>query len=105
MHAVRDGVRKTCVVAFLLLCIGIQCAEASGYWDTSIQDTGDELSVVAIALCIGVAVSVAATLVARVRAARATSESLSIRATSSGAAKVLPSTVSPFISPPLALRI
>jgi hypothetical protein len=73
---VSQATRKIGVVVLLLLCLGVPAAEATGYWDTAIQDTSDELSVVAVALCVGVAVSAAGTVVARVaRALQSTSVS------------------------------
>ena len=44
----------------------------SGRWDRSIQDANDEASLVAIVLCVGVAISVAGSLIARMRASRVT---------------------------------
>jgi hypothetical protein len=68
---VVHGVAGKLFVAFLLtLCVALYLLEMSGRWDRSIQDANDEAGFVAIVLCIGVAVSVAGSLVARMRASR-----------------------------------
>jgi hypothetical protein len=69
---VVPGVAGKLFVAFLLtLCVAVYLLEMSGRWDRSIQDANDEAGFVAIVLCIGVAVSVAGSPVARMRACTA----------------------------------
>lgn len=53
-------VRKLLIVCVLALCAAIYVAELSGHWDQRIQDTNDEAAVVAIVLCVGAALLVAA---------------------------------------------
>jgi hypothetical protein len=37
----------------LTLCVGLQVLEASGQWDRTLKDAGDEATIVTIVLCIG----------------------------------------------------
>jgi hypothetical protein len=37
----------------LTLCVGLQVLEASGQWDRTLKDAGDEVIIVTVALCIG----------------------------------------------------
>ena len=46
----------------LALCVGVQLLEASGRWDDTVQDANDEAGIVAIVLCIGVAIATATAL-------------------------------------------
>jgi hypothetical protein len=46
----------------LTLCVGLQVLEASGQWDRTLKDAGDEAIVVTIALCIGSALVAARVL-------------------------------------------
>ena len=60
MRIVR-GTIGTCFAATLLtLAIGLQVLEATGRWDRTFQDTGDEAAIVTAVLCIGAALVVAA---------------------------------------------
>ena len=70
---VRALLRRSIVGAMLALCIVIFSLEATGRWDRTIADANDEAGIVAMVFCIGVAVSVAAALVARVAPSRAAS--------------------------------
>jgi hypothetical protein len=55
-------VRKLFVAILLVLCVGIHVLELSGRWDRTFQDATDEAGIVAVVLCIGVAVAIAGTL-------------------------------------------
>ena len=63
-HIVRQvvRVRKLFVAILLVLCVGIHVLELSGRWDRTFQDANDEAGIVAVVLCIGVAVTIAGTL-------------------------------------------
>ena len=37
----------------LTLCVGLQVLEASGRWDQTLKDAGDEAIIVTIVLCVG----------------------------------------------------
>ncbi len=41
--------------ALLTLCVGLQVLEATGRWDRTFQDSGDEAAIVTIVLCVGAA--------------------------------------------------
>jgi hypothetical protein len=43
----------------LLWCVGIHAVEVSGRWDQTLQDANDEAAIVAVVLCVGVAVAAA----------------------------------------------
>jgi hypothetical protein len=50
-HVRRIG---TLLAATLLtLCVGLQVLEASGQWDQTLKDAGDEAIIVTVVLCIG----------------------------------------------------
>jgi len=66
MRALRLRVYKLFAVVLLTLCIGAQVLEATGRWDRSLQDAGDEAVIVAIVLCIGAAIAVAREICKRV---------------------------------------
>jgi hypothetical protein len=55
MRAVRVTIGRLLAATLLTLCVGVQALEATGRWDRSLQDTGDEAVIVAVALCIGAA--------------------------------------------------
>jgi hypothetical protein len=65
VHAV---VRKLFVATLLSLCVGVHVFELAGRWDRTFQDANDEAGIVAVVLCIGVAVSVAGTILERIGA-------------------------------------
>ena len=37
----------------LILCVGLQILEASGRWDRTVTDAGDEAVIVTVILCVG----------------------------------------------------
>jgi len=65
IRTVRTLAGKLLVAALLTLCVGIHVLEVSGRWDRTFQDANDEAGIVAVVLCIGVAVSVAGTILKR----------------------------------------
>jgi hypothetical protein len=56
---------KLLAVTLLAVCIGVPLLEATGGWDRTFADTGDETIIVIVALCVGAAVVAGA---ARLRA-------------------------------------
>jgi hypothetical protein len=60
MRIVRSTIGTLLAATLLTLSIGLQVLEASGRWDQTLQDTGDEAVIVAVVLCIGAALVVAA---------------------------------------------
>ncbi len=98
--------RKHLAGALLALCIGVQLLESSGRWDQSLRDANDEAGIVAAVLCVGVAIAIARTLIARVRFTRSRVDIVRVHEISLLADNVLSLTLSPHsASPPAALRI
>jgi hypothetical protein len=62
---VRITIGKLLAATLLTLCVGLQVLEATGRWDHTIQDTGDEAVIVIVVLCIGAALGVAAATLQR----------------------------------------
>ena len=100
----RVATGKLLAAALLTLCVGVQALEATGRWDRTFDDTGDEAVVVVVVLCIGAAIAVA----------RATSLHAPLPAVESPVAAVRSVTMSPARratsctfsnSPPLSLRL
>jgi hypothetical protein len=60
MRIVRGTVAAWLAPALVTLAIGVQVLEATGRWDRTFQDTGDEAAIVTAVLCIGAALVVAA---------------------------------------------
>lgn len=77
----RITIGKLIVAALLTLCIGLQALEATGRWDRTIQDTGDEAVIVTIVLCVGAAFVVAGAARPRIALAAITSPVEMIRST------------------------
>jgi len=67
---VRITVGKVFASILLTLCIGIHVLEASGRWDQTFQDANDEAVIVAVILCVGVAVSGASARLSALRLTR-----------------------------------
>ena len=61
--------RRFAIAAILAVCVAAPIAEMFDQWDHTYQDGNDtEANVVVAALCVGVALSVAGVVIARVRA-------------------------------------
>jgi hypothetical protein len=61
--------RRFAIAAIVAICIGGPIVEMFDQWDHTLQDGNDtEANVVVVALCVGVALSVAGLTVARLRA-------------------------------------
>ena len=98
--------RKAFVGVLLAFCMGVQILEVSGRWDQTFRDANDEAGIVAIVLCVGIAIALARTLLARVRFTRSTLQVLELRLSGAVAGSRLSLILSPLPgSPPTALRI
>ena len=105
MRAVRLTIGRLLAATLLTVCIGVQALEATGRWDQTFQDTGDEAIIVTVVLCIGAALVVAAAMRHRI----------SLSVVKSPISTVCPADLSPLVppaacsafsaSPPLSLRI
>jgi hypothetical protein len=63
------SLRRFATGVILAICIGAPILEMFDQWDRTLEDGNDtEINLVVVALCVGVAFSVAGALVARVRA-------------------------------------
>ena len=60
MRIVRGPMGTLLAATLLTLSIGLQVLEATGRWDRTFQDSGDEAAIVTVVLCIGAALVVAA---------------------------------------------
>ena len=98
-------VGKLSVAVLLTLCVGANLVELSTRWDRTIQDANDEAGIVAVVLCVGVALSAAGTLRNRIGASLTVSRivpaSLALRCHSDSRI-IVPILTS---SPPTSLRI
>jgi hypothetical protein len=105
MRAVRSTTGTLLAATLLTLSIGLQIVEATGRWDRTFQDTGDETVIVTVVLCIGAALVFAATIRPRASLSAIQAPPVLQLATpcESVAAPDDQSHVSP--SPPLRLRI
>ena len=104
MRVVRCTIGKLLAATLLTLCVGVQALEATGRWDRTFQDSGDEAVIVTVVLCIGAALLVAVVM----RPGMATTTALT---TIAALVTSLPLSVHPTThstisaSPPLSLRI
>jgi len=71
---VRSCAFKFAVAALLTLCVGVNVLEASGRWDRTFRDANDEAGVVAVVLCVGIAVVTAGAMLARFRGSATSSQ-------------------------------
>ena len=62
----QGTIGKLFAAALLTMCVGIHVVELSGRWDQTFQDANDEAGIVAVVLCIGIAVAVAGAVLKRV---------------------------------------
>jgi len=76
---VRNPVGKLSAAVLLTVCIGVQLLEVSGRWDRTIRDANDEAGLVALILCVGLAVTTAGTLRSRIRLSRSVSHTVVVR--------------------------
>ena len=98
--------RKSFVGVLLAFGIGVQLLEISGRWDQTFQDANDEAGIVAIVLCVGVALTASRMLLACVRFTRRVLRRLDVRLSAALSRGHLSLTLLPIPgSPPTALRI
>jgi hypothetical protein len=105
MRIVRGTIGTLLAATLLTLSIGLQILEATGRWDRTLQDTGDEAAIVTAVLCIGAAFVVAA--VTRPHFCLVTIEAPVVFRPATGFGFVAPLGASSLVgaSPPLSLRI
>ena len=98
--------RRLIRALILIVCIGAPLVEAFDRWDDTLRDGNDtEANLVIAALCVGLALSVVGTVVARIRLLSSRSNSRVACPTCAAVARVRPALAIPTSSPPLALRI
>jgi hypothetical protein len=102
---VRGVAVKFFVALMLTLCASVYVLETSGRWDRTLQDANDEAGFVAIVLCIGVAFSVAGSLVTQIRTSRTRSLIVFASQTTRRPDDVFVALPVSASSPPLSLRI
>jgi len=105
MRALRIVIGKLLAVALLTLCVGVQALEASGRWDRTFQDSGDEAVIVTVALCIGAALLVAGAIRRRLSPTAVPSAIPGVRSTAPAAFEPPAAGSVGSTSPPLSLRI
>jgi hypothetical protein len=74
MRALRLTIAKFLTAVLLVLCTGVQVLEATGHWDRALQDSSDEVVLVAVVLCVGAAIAAASAI--RERFSRSAFQSL-----------------------------
>ena len=100
------NVQRFAIAAIVAICLGAPVAEMFDQWDHTLQDGNDtEANVVIVALCVGVALSVAGILVARIRAMSSRSDGLTFASATVRFAAPALTTPSPTSSPPSPLRV
>ena len=82
MRFVRVTIGKLLAATLLTLCVGVQALEATGRWDRTFQDTGDEAVIVTVVLCIGAALVAAGALRRRLSPSTISSAIVGIDSTS-----------------------
>ena len=104
IRALRLTIAKLLTALLLTLGMGVQVLEATGHWDRTFQDAGDEAVIVTVVLCIGAVVAAVGTVRARFARSAARSLIMFVRPAPSERPHLwLPSTT--FSSPPNSLRI
>src|SRR5207245_7123634 len=69
LHCPEVDVRRFAIASILAVCLGGPVAEMFDQWDHTLQDGNDtEANMVVVALCFGVALSVAGIVVSHIRA-------------------------------------
>ena len=99
-------VRRVLAAIIVALCVGVPIAEAFDSWDNTLQDGNDtEANLVVAAICVGFALTVAATLIARLRA-RPSDGRMCVSLSSAARRTAVPAaSPTPTTSPPTPLRI
>jgi hypothetical protein len=98
--------RRLIGALILTVCLGAPLVEAFDRWDDTLHDGNDtEANLVIAALCVGLALVVVETLVARIRLLSPSSKSSVACSTHAAVTRMMPTQPIPTTSPPLALRI
>ena len=98
--------RRFAIAVIVAVCLGAPVAEMFDQWDHTLQDGNDtEANVMIVALCVGVALSVAGVLIARIRAMSSHSDRHASAPASMHHAAPLPRIPIPTTSPPISLRV
>ena len=98
--------RRFAVAVIVAVCLGAPVVEMFDQWDHTLQDGNDtEASVIIVALCVGVALSVAGILIARIRAMSSRSDLHSSAPASVRVAAPPLRIPIPTTSPPIPLRV
>ena len=105
MRALRITIGKLFAVALLTLCVGVQALEASGRWDRTFQDSGDEAVLVTVVLCIGAALLAADAIRRRLSPTAIPSAIPRVCSTPRAAFEPPAAGAARSTSPPLSLRI
>jgi len=102
---VRVRFSSLLAATLLTVCVGVQVLEATGRWDRTVQDSGDEAIIVTVVLCIGSAL-VAARLARHVVSAMRSKCGIVLVAAKT-VVSIVPTTATPAFSasPPVSLRI
>jgi len=100
-------VRRFAIALIVAVSLGGPIVEMFDRWDQTLHDGNDtEASVVIVALCVGVALSVARVVAARIRVmALSRSDRLVVTSTAHRSISTASATPTPTISPPLPLRV
>lgn len=100
----RGTISRLFAAILLTVSIGVQVLEATGRWDRTFQDSGDEAVLVAVVFCIGAAVLLAGAVRPRVSLSRV-DDPIGFRLAT--ALTLLPRLDAPSFSssPPLSLRV
>lgn len=98
--------RPFAIAVIVAVNLGAPVAEMFDQWDHTLQDGNDtEASVIIVALCVGVALSVAGILITRIRAMSSRSDRRTFAVASVHVAAPPVRLPLPTISPPIALRV
>ena len=105
MRFVRRTIGTWLAAMLLTLSIGLQVLEASGQWDRTFQDSGDEAAIVTIVLCIGAALLVAAVAPRRISLSAIYALGVTELATAFEWLRAVSTWSASSTSPPISLRI
>ena len=107
LHCESVTLKRSSIAIILAICIGGPIVEMFDSWDHTLQDGNDtEANVVVVALCVGLALSLATTVViARIRALAATSPLRTDARRPVHRTPYLAAVPTPTISPPTPLRV
>jgi hypothetical protein len=107
LHCESVTLKRSGIAIILAICIGGPIVEMFDSWDHTLQDGNDtEANVVVVALCVGLVLSVATTVViARIRALAATSRPRTDARRPVHRTGYFAAVPTPTVSPPTPLRV